>query len=81
MVTSQADSYVSKEAFLFDSKVKQGKRKNKMTRTHYAIGANLLKFLEERDLISVSDNLSFTQLLPGVKKKRKGYIPKSCYAM
>lgn len=80
VVTSKAESDVSKEAVQFDSKgdIKRGKRK--VTRSNYAIGANLVNFLVERELISLSSEVSFTEL-PVVKKKGKGYIPLNCYAM
>ena len=48
---------------------------------NYAIGANLVNFLVERELISLSSEVSFTEL-PAAKKKGAGYyIPLSCYAM
>lgn len=80
VVTSQAESDLSKEAVQFDSKgdIKQGKRK--VTRSNYAIGTHLVNMLVEREFISLSSEVSFTEL-PVAKKKGKGYIPINCYAM
>ena len=70
-----------KEAVQLDSKGAAKKGKGNVTRRNYVIGASLVNFMVERELIHLSSDVSFTEV-PGLNKNGKGrYIPKNGYAM
>jgi len=54
---------------------------DKKTPAKCAIGSLLVEFLVDREVITLSNDLSFTDIYVAKKKKKKYYIPKSIYAI